>query len=191
VSITAFFRIADDRAGVDRSSLRVLVDGRPAAAEVRGVPRNYLVTAPLDAAAGSTVSIRIEARDLADPPNVMAPFEYTVAILGPGGEAFRRADANGDGKIGVSDPVLTLFYLFVGQSPPPCLKGADSNDDGKVQISDALNTLQLCRLAALRRDLLEGGRLPVSGWAASSLTGPPARGPGGRPGTASGGRSPL
>jgi myo-inositol-hexaphosphate 3-phosphohydrolase len=137
-----FFRIEDDRAGVDRSSLRVFVNGQPAAAEVRGVPRNYLVTAPLDAPAGSTVSIRIEARDFANPPNVMAPFEYTVAILGPGGEAFRRADANGDGGVDVSDPIFTLFYLFVGQSPPPCLKGADSNDDGEVQISDALHTLR-------------------------------------------------
>jgi myo-inositol-hexaphosphate 3-phosphohydrolase len=136
------FRIVDDRAGVDRSSLRVLVDGRSVAADVRGVTRNYLVTAPLDAPAGSTVSIRIEARDLADPPNVMAPFEYTVAIPGPGGETFRRADANGDGEIDVSDPIFTLFYLFVGQSPPPCLKAADSNDDGEVQISDALHTLR-------------------------------------------------
>jgi myo-inositol-hexaphosphate 3-phosphohydrolase len=133
-----FFRIVDDRAGVDRSSLRVLVDGLPAAAVVRGVPRNYLVTAPLAAPAGSTVSIRIEARDLADPPNVMVPFEYAVAV---GDEAFRRADANGDGGVDVSDPIFTLFYLFVGQSPPPCLKGADSNDDGEVQISDALHTL--------------------------------------------------
>ena len=141
-SQSLFFRIADDRAGVDRSSLRVLVDGRPVAAEVRGVPRNFLVTASPGAPAGSTVSIRIEARDLADPPNVMTPFEYTVAIIGPGVEAFRRADANGDGGVDVSDPIFTLFYLFMGQSPPPCSKGADSNDDGEVQLSDALHTLR-------------------------------------------------
>ena len=144
------FRIQDDRAGVDRQSLRVLVDGQPAAAEVRGVPRNYVVTTPLDAPAGSTVSIRIEAMDLADPPNVMTPFEYTVAISETGGEVFRRADANGDGWIDVSDPIFTLFYLFVGQRSPPCLKSADSNDDGEVQISDALHTLRF----------LFGGDLP-------------------------------
>ena len=56
--------------------------------------------------------------------------------------SFLRADANADGRVDISDPVLTLFSLFVPDAPSPaCSEPLDSNDDGAVDLSDAVYTL--------------------------------------------------
>jgi mannan endo-1,4-beta-mannosidase len=57
-------------------------------------------------------------------------------------ERFRRADANCDGTVDVSDPVATLFRLFAGSASVCCLDAADSNDSGSVDLSDAIYTLR-------------------------------------------------
>jgi len=54
---------------------------------------------------------------------------------------FKRADANADGKVDISDPVYTLAYSFAGGGEPPCLRAADANDSGVVDLSDAIYTL--------------------------------------------------
>ncbi len=136
------FRIADDRAGVDRSSVRVYLDGKPVELRIRGVPWNYIVSASLDAPVGSALTVRIEAADAADPPNAMAPFEYSVRVAGTGATRFLRGDANADGEVDLSDAVFALLYAFAGGSPPPCLKSGDSNDDGSIDASDAIRTLR-------------------------------------------------
>jgi hypothetical protein len=59
--------------------------------------------------------------------------------VGPG--LFRRGDANADGPLDISDPVLSLNYLFLGAREPPCLDAADSNDDGQVDLADPIWTL--------------------------------------------------
>ncbi|MGQ9591591.1 MAG: hypothetical protein ACUVYA_15010 [Planctomycetota bacterium] len=127
------FRIVDDRAGVDRSSLRVSVGGRPVEIRARGVPTNYLVSAPLDAPAGSRAAIRIEAADSSDPPNVMVPFEYAVTVAGEREVPFRRGDSNDDGSLDVSDALHSLRFLFAGEAPPPAPRaecGLDPSPDG-------------------------------------------------------------
>jgi hypothetical protein len=136
-----FFRIADDRSGVDRSSLRVYINGKLADATVRGVPRNLLVQAPVIAPIDSLVTIRIEAADLSEPPNNMAPFEYSFTILAPRGEPFRRGDANADAGMDLSDAIFTLLYLFADGTEPPCTRSADANDDGTLDTADAVYTL--------------------------------------------------
>jgi hypothetical protein len=54
----------------------------------------------------------------------------------------RRADANTDGIIDITDPVITLDFLFLGGSQPSCPDGADTNDNGVLEIGDPIYTLQ-------------------------------------------------
>ena len=143
------FRITDDRAGVDRAGLRVLVNGLPVTARARGVPGNLLVDASLPAnLAGSSVHVRIEARDLAVPSNEMLPFEYDL-ILETGGETvFRRGEVNGDGAVDISDVVRILFALFEGDPPLSCVEAGDANDDGVWDIADPVSLLDFLFLGA-------------------------------------------
>ncbi len=131
------FRITDDRAGIDRASLKLLVNGSPAAPRVRGVARNLLVSAILPAGLpGPSVRIRIEARDLAAPANVMTPFEYDLFLQGGVEPPFRRGDANGDAEIDISDVVRVLLAIFDGTPPLPCPDAGDANDDGSLSLPD-------------------------------------------------------
>lgn len=55
---------------------------------------------------------------------------------------FRRADADGSGRLNLTDAIVTLQFLFLGGTAPGCLDAADATDDGVVNISDAIRTLQ-------------------------------------------------
>jgi hypothetical protein len=55
---------------------------------------------------------------------------------------FLRGDCSPDSKVDLSDPILALGYLFLGEAVPPCLLACDSNDDDVVDIADAIYTLQ-------------------------------------------------
>lgn len=57
------------------------------------------------------------------------------------GTRLRRGDSNGDGRVNISDPTVTLAFLFTGGSPLGCEDAGDANDDGKLDISDAVHTL--------------------------------------------------
>ncbi|MDG1454583.1 MAG: hypothetical protein P8R38_00090, partial [Planctomycetota bacterium] len=60
----------------------------------------------------------------------------------PSTNDFLRGDPNQDGTVDISDPILTLDFLFGSTSALPCPDAADSNDDGGVDISDAIFLLQ-------------------------------------------------
>ena len=47
-------------------------------------------------------------------------------------------DADGDGKVDISDPIWLLNGLFREGPKPACDDAADSNDSGAVDISDAV-----------------------------------------------------
>ena len=67
---------------------------------------------------------------------------------------FIRGDSNDDALLDLSDAVVTLGYLFLGQwsgAKPICLDAADANDDGGVDISDPIGLLQ---------HLFVGGKAP-------------------------------
>lgn len=68
---------------------------------------------------------------------------YSVSV---GLAAFRRADANRDGRVDLSDAVSTLGSLFLGMGEIACEDAADSNDDGIVDISDVIHTLAVLYL---------------------------------------------
>ena len=52
---------------------------------------------------------------------------------------YKRGDANGDGKVSVSDVIYLINYLFKGgPAPLPILQVGDANCDGKVTVSDVI-----------------------------------------------------
>ena len=60
----------------------------------------------------------------------------------PGGEpAFRRGDANGDGRVDISDAVALLGCLFRGDPCGTCEDASDVNDDGGLDIADPVTAL--------------------------------------------------
>ena len=67
--------------------------------------------------------------------------------------AFRRGDANADGRSNVADVVTVVDYHFLGTTAPPCLKSVDINDDGRINIADAIGLLTY---------LYRGGSPPAS-----------------------------
>lgn len=139
---TVRFRVTDDRSGVNRASLRLIVGGVERPASVRGVDGNLLVSWKLPAdLAGPLIEARIEAADRSLLPRVMTPFEWSFRLASTGGEpALLRGDSNGDGERDLSDAVRTLLGLFAGL-PLSCLDAADANDDGGVDVSDPVYLL--------------------------------------------------
>lgn len=75
--------------------------------------------------------------DCCDPEGFVSPACFC------GVPFFVRSDADGDGRINVSDVVVTLLILFAGLDPPyDCPDALDSDDDGAVGITDAIATLE-------------------------------------------------
>src|SRR2546422_465402 len=48
-----------------------------------------------------------------------------------------RGDANGDGRVNISDPIFINNWLFSGGTRPGCIEAADANDDGAVNSADS------------------------------------------------------
>ncbi len=86
------------------------------------------------------------------PEDLSAPLEVCLSVTNDKGFSdtacrlicfayrFRRGDANGDGKINLSDAVAIAHYLFLGGSLD-CLDAADADDDGLVILTDAIMIL--------------------------------------------------
>jgi len=55
---------------------------------------------------------------------------------------FKRADANSDNFVDISDVITILDYLFTNENPISCMKTADINDSGEIDISDPIYLLQ-------------------------------------------------
>ncbi|MEM7235925.1 MAG: hypothetical protein AAF517_27405, partial [Planctomycetota bacterium] len=54
---------------------------------------------------------------------------------------FVRGDADGSGRIELTDAIFGLQYLFLGGDAPSCADAADANDDNAVDLSDSLHVL--------------------------------------------------
>jgi len=54
---------------------------------------------------------------------------------------FLRGDINGDGEVDISDPIIGLGYLFLGNEISVCLDALDMDDGGDLDISDAVYVL--------------------------------------------------
>ncbi|MBN1444241.1 MAG: hypothetical protein JXA90_16130 [Planctomycetes bacterium] len=55
--------------------------------------------------------------------------------------SFRRGDANADGRIDISDGVISLMWLFSGVAAPRCMDAADADNSGRVNITDPIYVL--------------------------------------------------
>ena len=53
---------------------------------------------------------------------------------------FLRGDSNTDLRLSITDPIHTLYTLFLGGAFS-CDDASDSDDDGQVAITDAIRTL--------------------------------------------------
>ena len=53
-----------------------------------------------------------------------------------------RGDANADGTLDVSDAIVTLGFLYLGEpSKLDCKKSADTDDSGILEVTDAIYLL--------------------------------------------------
>src|SRR5512139_757292 len=67
-----------------------------------------------------------------------------------GATPFIRGDANGDGRMDLSDSVKVLVYLFLDASEVPgCLAAADADGSGQVLLTDAVYLLEYLLLGGL------------------------------------------
>ncbi len=70
-----------------------------------------------------------------------AAISFVASLASAQELSFRRADANTDGRVDISDPLFVLSALFLEGQAPTCADAADANDDGSVDISDAVFSL--------------------------------------------------
>jgi hypothetical protein len=74
-----------------------------------------------------------------------ADFDY-FDVLTEGGPIikdplFKRGDADGANGLSLTDAVLILSFLFLGETAPSCLDAADADDNGAVALTDAVRIL--------------------------------------------------
>ena len=55
--------------------------------------------------------------------------------------SFIRGDVNADGNFDISDPIIIMGCLFLGDPCPRCTDATDANDDGLVDLSDPIHLL--------------------------------------------------
>jgi len=85
---------------------------------------------------GAIADVRIYGRSLsAEEIQVLATSRSSSPAL------FLRGECNGDGEVDLSDAVILLSVLFLGQGDLSCTDGCDANDDGTLDLSDAIATL--------------------------------------------------
>lgn len=75
----------------------------------------------------------------------------SLAILAQPIPQFKYGDANGDGKITVSDAIYLVNYLFKGGPAPVPLESGDANCDGQVLVADVVYIINY---------LFKGGPVP-------------------------------
>jgi hypothetical protein len=54
------------------------------------------------------------------------------------GILFHRGDPSGDARLGLSDPITLINYLFGAGNLPPCRETADVDNDGSIDLSDGI-----------------------------------------------------
>ena len=111
----------------------VLIDGEGILAEInfKSDSINFGITA---------IEITdFQARDLDNQPLPYDPVNASMHVC-----EWLLGDANGDGRINVSDAVYIINYVFIQGFPPPApVLKADANCDDRVNLSDAVYIVNL------------------------------------------------
>src|SRR5688572_1800148 len=55
-----------------------------------------------------------------------------------GDPEFLRGDSNADGRVSISDALMSRRFLFNGELTPPCLQAADVDDNDTVDVTDVV-----------------------------------------------------
>ena len=97
-----------------------------------------------------TLFVRDPFDGIADPQSIVIEVEYP----------FVRGDSNADGKLNITDPIVTLSHLFLDPAQKICRDAADADDDNKVNITDAIYVLSF---------LFLGGPQPAEPYATVGL----------------------
>ena len=72
----------------------------------------------------------------------------TGVICEPGTDRpFLRGDVEENGELNLTDAVVILGFLFLGNAQPDCLDAADVDDSGTILITDGINLLQFLFLS--------------------------------------------
>jgi hypothetical protein len=80
-----------------------------------------------------TYYYKVRAKDFQDQIGPWSNVEDVVVR-----ETFVRGDANGDGKIDISDAIYLVNYLFIDGPEPVPFEAGDADGDGEVNISDVI-----------------------------------------------------
>jgi hypothetical protein len=70
------------------------------------------------------------------------PSNESCAIPQSPQAGFRRGDADGSGKLDLTDAIATLQFLYMGYTAPGCKDAADTDDSGVLDLTDAIASLQ-------------------------------------------------
>ena len=84
-------------------------------------------------------------------PRIGKPGTVFFSPAGLSRGAFVRGDADSNGVVNISDAVVILGYLFLGDDPVECLDAGDANDSGTINVADAAYSLNF---------LFRGGMIP-------------------------------
>jgi hypothetical protein len=115
-----------------RLRARILEGSRSSEVAIRGSKVTYPeMSFELEAVSGAWLQI--------PESDTFAPAtEVLSGIVTVEGRGFRRGDPTADGKLELTDAVVTLLYLFQGGPEPPCRDAADSDDNGSIEITDGI-----------------------------------------------------
>lgn len=83
-------------------------------------------------------------------PPVEHLFRVTVRLADEESASFLRGDANGDEILDMTDSMMGIGYLFLGDPAPPCLDVLDVDDSGRLNITDPIVLLRYLFLGGTR-----------------------------------------
>jgi hypothetical protein len=130
--------LGNDAASVDVLAIQFLV--LPSAAP-GFTPIGFEIIGPLDSLTSTYYMNRVV---VAGGKGEEAPASMEgggIDIIGEIG-FFMRGDSNYDERRDISDPILTIGHLFLGDGLP-CPDSADANDDGLLDVSDPIFSLRI------------------------------------------------
>jgi hypothetical protein len=91
------------------------------------------VWSPGELEPGTTYCWQVIARDeCGSTPGPVWSFTTSPPPAAP----FLRGDTAEDGTVNITDAIIILGFLFLGEAPPPCPKAADVDDSGTVNVTD-------------------------------------------------------